>query len=386
MASSRVDQVARAVLYEGYLLYPYRPSSVKNRQRWTVGAVYPEPFARLRSEVDAWLLRADCLIEADPSTPIDVHFGFLQMAAPRGGEAHPDWREAVERRIDLDGRRIGDLIYRPARREFVFSQPEGGGPGTVRGWVEARAIAVRPGRYRVVATIANTSPVENAGRATHSDVQPFSLVSAHAILESEGGAFVSMIDPGLAFRDDAAACENLGLWPVLAGEEGARSAMLAASIILYDYPRVAPESPGDLFDATEIDEVLSLRILTLTDAEKREMAAFDDRARSLLARTEGLDQTQLMGLHAVMKPTVPSPGDRVILRPRRRADAFDLILAGQAATVASVECDFEDQTYVTVLVDDDPGKDLGAEGKPGHRFFFRADEVEPIPRENGAVR
>jgi hypothetical protein len=71
-------------------------------------------------------------------------------------------------------------------------------------------------------------------------------------------------------------------------------------------------------------------------------------------------------------------GDRVRLRPRGRADAFDLILDGMAATVESIEQDFDGRIYLAVTVDDDPGKDLGAARQPGHRFFFAPEDVEPL--------
>jgi hydrogenase maturation protease len=77
--------------------------------------------------------------------------------------------------------------------------------------------------------------------------------------------------------------------------------MLSSPIILYDYPEIAPESAGDLFDGTEIDEILSLRIMTLSDEEKREVAASDEHARRLLERTESLAAEQLMSLHGVMR-------------------------------------------------------------------------------------
>jgi hydrogenase maturation protease len=81
--------------------------------------------------------------------------------------------------------------------------------------------------------------------------------------------------------------------------------MLSSPIILYDYPQIAPESPGDLFDATEIDEILTLRILTLTDDEKRAMASLDERARALLERTESIAREQLMGLHGTIRGLRP---------------------------------------------------------------------------------
>jgi hypothetical protein len=82
--------------------------------------------------------------------------------------------------------------------------------------------------------------------------------------DCEGGEFVSLLDPAVRFKKAAAECQNAGAWPVLAGDEGQRDMMLASPIILYGYPRIAPESPGDLCDGLEIDEILALRILTMT--------------------------------------------------------------------------------------------------------------------------
>ena len=104
----------------------------------------------------------------------------------------------------------------------------------------------------------------------------------------------------------AASCKNLGTWPVLVGEPGERDTLLSSPIILYDYPQIAPESVGDLFDGTEIDEILSLRIMTLTDEEKREMSQSDERARQMLERTETLPVEQLMKLHGVLRNLPPS--------------------------------------------------------------------------------
>src|SRR5262249_21507926 len=146
-----------------------------------------------------------------------------------------------------------------------------------------------------------------------------------------------------------------------------------------DFPRVAPESPGDFFDGTEIDEMLALRIRTLTEEEKRQMAGLDPRARALLARIEAMSDAELARLHGARRPAGPLPGNRVRLRPRGRADALDLLLAGKVATVVSVEEDFEGRTHVCVTVDEDPGSDLGETGMPGHRFFYRPDEVELLP-------
>jgi hypothetical protein len=86
-------------------------------------------------------------------------------------------------------------------------------------------------------------------------------------------------------------------------------------------------------------------------------------------------------------PTAPKPtndlfrvGDRVRIEPQRRADAFDVVLRGRAATICGIEHDVDGRVFATVTIDDDPGKDLGPSGKPGHRFFFELDELTLIER------
>ncbi|MBI1914785.1 MAG: hypothetical protein HYS12_08615 [Planctomycetes bacterium] len=255
--------------------------------------------------------------------------------------------------------------------------------------------------------MSNRTALDGLAAEDREQVLRHTLVSTHTILHVQEGAFVSLLDPPPGWKAHAEACQNVGTWPVLAGAEGSTDTILSSPIILYDYPQVAPESPGDLFDATEIDEVLTLRILTLTEDEKREMAA-DERTRRLLERTEALGRNQLLGLHGAVRGLRPlkqeeamdpgedwrnerpvpdytradgvkfRPGDRVRLRPRQGADAFDLLLAGKAAVIEVIEQDFEGGFHFAVTVDDDPGRDLGAQGRPGHRFFFRPDEVEPL--------
>ena len=128
-----------------------------------------------------------------------------------------------------------------------------------------------------------------------------SLVSAHTLLGVVDGEFVSLLEPADDLKDLAASCQNIGTWPVLVGAQGERDTMLSSPVILYDYPQIAPESPGDLFDATEIDEILALRIMTMTEDEKREMRNTDDRARKILERTESLPIERLAKLHGTLR-------------------------------------------------------------------------------------
>ena len=212
-------------------------------------------------------------------------------------------------------------------------------------------------------------------------------MSAHAVLSAQDGEFVSMTDPPAEFADIAAACVNTGVWPVLVE----RDTILASPIILPDYPEVAPESTGDLFDATEIEEILTLRILTLTDAEKEEARRSDEHARRILERAESLPAEHLMKLHGTIRGLNQAgarsvrvrgvdlkTGDRVRLWPNRRADIMDTVLEGKTAVIEAIEQDFEDNVQLAVVVEDDPGRDLGEMRQIGHRFFFSPSEVEPV--------
>jgi len=267
------------------------------------------------------------------------------------------------------------------------------------------------GVRRVTAGLENPSAFADSDR---SQAQRHSFISAHFVLRVRDGAFVSVTDPPIDYQAQAAACHNVGLWPVLVGAEGDRSTLLASPIILYDYPQIAPESPGLLFDSGEIDQLLILNTLTLTDAEKAEVRATDPKAREILDRAESLTAQDLSNLHGAIRdfrvlrsehplPSMqfdsegdllqlerPTPrsvtvdgseisaGSTVRLRPRKNADVFDLALAGKVATVESIEQDYDERIHLAVTLEDDPGRDLGMDRMPGHRFFFAPDEVEPI--------
>lgn len=377
-----MEQIARAVLYEGYLLYPYRATSVKNRQRWTSGGLYPPGGQEASS------LRTQVLVSGGAGARVEIEVRFLHLLERkiRVSEREPmAWQEAEERRIAVEPAFPADGA--PRERLFEFpAKTDGLRQESVRGVLLVRSEDAGAGLRRISIEVRNLTP---RGDAILPILQ--TLASAHIVLGVQGGGFVSLLDPAPEHREAAEACRNEGAWPVLVGVEGDRDAMIASPIILYDYPKIAPESPGDLFDATEIDEILTLRILTLTDAEKREMASLDPRAKELLERTEALGPEDLMRLHGALREIRPqrlrrwkvgareyAPGTRVRLRPAGRADILDLALAGKTAVVDAIEQDFEERVYFAVTLDEDPGRDLGAEGKPGHRFFFRPEEVEPV--------
>jgi hypothetical protein len=280
------------------------------------------------------------------------------------------------------------LHARPREFPFRFLPQDAHRAGSSYRLLEGRLeLAVRPisdDGLRLTVRIENLTALNAPNWTNREEALSLSLISTHTILSLGQGEFFSLCDPPGALCEAAAACYNCGTWPVLVGDERRRDTMLSAPIILYDYPRIAPESPGDFFDATEMDELLTLRILTLTEEEKREARAANGQARALLDRTERLTPEQLVRMHGAVRGVAPHglrPGARVLLRPRGRSDALDLILSGKTATIVSVEQDYEGQVHLAVTVDEDPGKDLGEQGRAGHRFFFRPEEVELLTDE-----
>jgi hypothetical protein len=327
MNLERADQIAKAVLYEGYMLYPYRPSSVKNQQRWNFGVVYPEAFSDAQGGGEPTSLQTECLVRGNASTVVEVKLRFLQLQRRRMRQSSlatgslPDgWQEAVEREVGLPEFSLEELCFQSATHSFAFpsqtqvgSENDSGGglvaiverrQETVEGSVDISARKVRDSLFTVRIHARNILFLEN-GTSGRDEALMHSLVSTHLVLGVQSGEFISLLEPPSELQELAANCQNRSVWPVLVGEEGQYDTLLASPIILYDYPKIAPESAGDLFDGTEIDEILSLRIMTLTEEEKNEIRQSDDRARHILERTDAMPAEQFMKLHGAVRGMRP---------------------------------------------------------------------------------
>jgi hypothetical protein len=293
--------------------------------------VYPRAYSEARGEDDPWIMQTQCLVSGDEESTIEVKVRFLHVTERRvgrkigetlefveelrvGGELYLSWDEATEREVAVGRIKLSELLESPRRvgidipagsREEPLAEPTGEAVGalvrewrSLRGAVEVEAEPLQEGTFRVTVRITNTTPW--GGEDRESTLRQ-TFVSTHTALEVEGGEFVSLMDPPEEFQEAVRECENLKTWPVLVGEEGERSMLLSSPIILYDYPQIAPESPGDLFDGGEIDQLLVLNILTLTDEEKEEMRASDPRTREILDRCESLSSEELMNLHGAVR-------------------------------------------------------------------------------------
>ncbi len=341
-----VEQIAEAVLYEGYLLFPYTRTALKNQQRWTFGGVYPREYSEATGGHDPWTMQTQCLILGNAETRVQVKVRFLHVIQRRvlkRGErsSEPDipvdelwvdrevyrpWEEAIERQVEGTGLLVpGELPWRldidvPAgRSDEPLADATGNVVGSlVREWeaiqgrieIEAERLSAsgehisgqeKQSLYRFTVRIVNTTPWDSTSPTPRSQVVRQSTISTHTIVHVEGGEFISLLETPEIYAEAAKSCDNIKTWPVLAGEAGDRHTMLSSPIILYDYPEVSPESRGNYYDATEIDELLALTVLTLTDEEKQELRESDPRGREILERTESLSNDELMNLHGAVR-------------------------------------------------------------------------------------
>lgn len=409
-ALAAAEKVADAVMCEGQVLYPYRASAAKNRLRWQFGVLTPRSYAE-REGGERWSMTSRCLLDAGEGASVSVRARFVRSrsrtvvvdgreveSAEVGGRLLTSFDETVEESVDAGPVAVSDLLGEPLRLPIRLAGAETVEAPLVyrllplEGLLSVSAEAL-PGPYgllRVAASLENLTGWEPPpGGATRGDALQRSMIAAHLLLATTAGRWLSAVDPPEFARGLAGAAEQEGCFPVLVGDDD--RVVLAAPIILYDHPEVAPESAGDYCDATEIDEILSLRTLALTDEEKREARATDGRAAEILDRCDNMPPEVWARLHGAirsMRPAGEEPdyayvgatrvraGTRVRLRPAHGADAQDLFLDGKSATVTGVFTDFDGEVHLAVTVDDDPGADMHS--WYGRFRYFKPHEVEVL--------
>jgi hypothetical protein len=464
-------QVADAVLYEGYLLYPYRASSPKNQVRWQFGILGPPGAAGAGEETS---MSAEVVLESRPGATLDMYARFLQVQARVvqrstadgwapvdellvNGTAWIPFHEAVAREIPLLALPVDELLE-GRRLERDLNVPSGedveelyDGGRLVGRLVRTRwalhgtvTVGTRPGVDPRVAVLSvrvdnhtseddtSWSPGELAGWTARDVAARHSFVGTHLLLRADGTRFVSLLDGPCWADADTATCTQHRCWPVMVADDDGVDAVLVSPIVLGDHPAIAPESAGDLFDATEIDEILTLRVMTMTEQEKAEARGTDPRAAAILARCDAMSEDAMQRLHGARRvsggeradsfdsaPHVPvhdipvygeevpwwdagqdaraeperdavlvngvpvAKGSRVLLRPSRRADAQDLFLAGLTAVVSRVYFDVDGGTHVAVVLEDDPGGDLY--DTTGRFYYFGPEEIEPLAAREDAT-
>lgn len=427
--------VADAVLYEGYLLYPYRASSSKNQSRWQFGVLGPTGAAEAAIGEDS-SLSAQVLVSSRRIPMLTGVVRFLQLQRRNverdlgdghfepvvelisGSSAWVSWDEAVECEIAIDPFPVASLprtldISVPAAREVEAI--DGGRLVRSRRRLCGRldiSVEEDGDLLRLAFDVRNTAPP--AG--DKDEAVAVSMIGTHLLLEVADGEFVSLLEPPDSAIDAVARCRQHRCFPVLAGPAPHRDLVLASPIILYDHPEIAEQSKGALYDSTEIDEILTLRIMTMTEDEKAQARATDPLAAAIIDRCDAMSPEAMLDLHGVLRnphapteepaliPEIPAGaewwdpaadtavrpdsdavlvndtrvtrGSRVMLHPSRRADAQDLFYANKIARVTSVHEDVDGEHHIGVVIEDDPAADL--HDWYGRYLYFAPDEVEPV--------
>jgi hypothetical protein len=455
--------VADAVMREGQILYPYRASSRKNQHRWQFGVLAPQHYVETNS-AESSSMRAECLVESGRQ-PAEIALRLrcvrlesrrveevVETTDPGGssliwrpvpslevaGELLTTWDESIETEIS-----VGPVVAVPeatSRTDFSFEsslQTEQlvDVNGTTVGRVVRRCQDIAGevlvsfkdegfGLTRVCVEVRNTTAWAGPA-ADRSDLVGHCLLACHLVLAADGGRFISMLDPPERARAAVGACTQRGCFPVLIGSSSKGDLVLASPIILYDHPEIAPESPGEMCDATEIDEILALRTLTLTEDEKRQARATDERAAAIIDLVDDMPPEVFERLHGAVrsmaaiggssapKDDIPTygaglvreapwwdpgadasvdpqsdtvtvgghgvqAGTAVLLRPGHGADAQDMFLEGRRGTVTGVFHDVDGEVHVAVTVDDDPAADMHA--WQGRFRYFHPWELEVVGR------
>ncbi len=430
------EELAQSLLYEGYALYPYTPEATKNATPTPFGIAYPAAYAA-RQPAAFDHVQVEVVVRCGDDAEIEAAALFLQAAGPR--------HQAGERREELPPTRLGSLLDEPLERSFVHES--GAAEGAVTGestqadvlsgavLLSAERVGVGLARLRMRVENRTPLPAEEADSMERAGALRRSLLSCHAMLGvGVGGRFVSPLenegDAGAAVQ----ACENVNTWPVLASPDD--EAVLGAAYMLPDHPQVAPQSRGNLFDNTEIEEALLLHVHTLSDAERAAISQGDPAVREMVERAAATTPEEIFALHGVMGPTggvtavppdpdlaegiefpewtepgsladvgpqepqadaprqapPPGPADtageedvvvdgkafrrgaKVVLRPGTDGDPYDKMMDGRMATVQRIYLDYDGKAYLGVTIDDDPMAEVLRES--GRYLFFFADEIE----------
>jgi hypothetical protein len=384
---AELERLVDALLYEGYALYPYTPGTTKNATPTPFGIIYPPAYAeRNPSTFDR--SRVECVLDPDEDAEVRGAVRFLQAA----GERH----EAAARSLDLEPVRLTALLDGGgAPVEFEF---DGARRVTGRARIRAEEVPER-GLVKLMLCVHNATPLaaDEVEEMDRREALGASLLSTQIVAEVEGGRFISPLEREGAAGEAAGRCRNENTWPVLAGADDA--AVLGAPIFLPDHPRMAPESLGSLFDATEIEEALLLHVQALSEGERQAIAGQDPAVRDMVERADSATPEEIVRLHGRLEPADPGPppepghpnpgedelsaagqtfrkGGKVVLRPAVERDVYDKLLDGRTATIERIYRDYEDAVHIAVTVDGSAEQELYRE--TGRYLFFKPGEVEVI--------
>ncbi|MEP6513945.1 MAG: hypothetical protein ABJA79_08750 [Parafilimonas sp.] len=338
-ADSILENLTRTLLYEGYALYPYHRSAVKNQKPIPFGVVFPRDY-NAHNEHARSNMQTQCIIDGSDDSLININVRFLHLKkiellehiAPEenaGNDFIPVFNltvkdksyqagwQTIERKITAGDLQIAQLIRHKEvisigfdkmfERKNIYADSDTiaakqiNNVSEIKGTVIIAAALVENMQnvFRITVNISNTTPVADAEVVTRDEVLSQSFLSTHIVLQTRNAAFISHQSPGEKWEAAIAGCENINTWPILIDEND--TTLLSSPIILYDHPQINPQSSGDLFDSTEIEEALLLHVNLLSDEEKKRIAQSDEKLQAMLSKVSQVTLEELINFHSGLK-------------------------------------------------------------------------------------
>ena len=342
-AVSVLEKITRTLLYEGYSLYPYYRSAIKNQKPIPFGVIFPKDY-NAHNEHSHSHMQSQTIIHGNRELTVSVDVRFLHLRRTElfqkssyneefspvfemeiEGKTYQAGSPTIERKIQNNLLKINDLIATEKTIPFAFESFNEGemifnaekeivGKKTttismITGVVKIEAVPLPEidKSFRLTVTVTNTTPVANAERRTRDEVLLQSFLSTHIILQTHDAEFISHQETPAQWQAAMATCNNVNTWPILIDKNN--STLLSSPIILYDYPEINPVSSGDLFDSTEIEEALLLHVNLLSDEEKKRIGGNDEKLRAMLNKVGSLTPEDLIVYHSMMKDITPGGFD-----------------------------------------------------------------------------
>lgn len=337
-----LEKLTKTLLYEGYSLFPYYRSSIKNQKPIPFGVIFPKDYHAFHEFSFSEIQSQTVLISSNELT-VNIGIRFLHLRktelfqkvndagdnhdfVPTGsfdvnGKTYQAGWQTIERKINTGQLPIADLLKESKTIPIEFDNMNEGEiifneekeivarqttsvcaiKGNIK--IKAEKINDKANAFRLTVTVINLTPVRNAPAISRDDVFMESFLSTHIILQTENGIFISHQDTGDEWKDAIGACANVNTWPILIDK--GNTTLLSSPIILYDYPEINSKSSGILFDSTEIEEALLLHVNLLSDEDKKRIGSNDEKLQAMLNRVNSMTPEDLRAYHSMMKDSAP---------------------------------------------------------------------------------
>jgi hypothetical protein len=240
-------------------------------------------------------MQSQCIVYSDKIFSVKITICFLHLLKTNNN----GW-QTIERKIEAENIIFDELLVSSKKILFHFEAENENEILPIRGEIIIKTETIEniDGAFKISVSVINTSLLDNAKNLSRDEALRQSFLSTHIILTTTKGMFISSQNPPYDFSSAIAQCKNVGVWPILIDEDN--TTLLCSPIIVYDHPKIHPQSKTDLFDSTEIEEALMLHFATMSDEEKNNISNSDEKLRAMFDKISKIRPEELINLHGKM--------------------------------------------------------------------------------------